>query len=174
MSLVEDRDTASTTSTSEIRRGNDDQWWWMAFVTAIAMVALAMSIVSFALYATKDSGGGGGDSAAAPAAPAAALTISAKEFAFSPKTVTAKAGTDVAITLNNTGAVEHEWTVLKAGTKISKEADFNESMVALKVGPAAGGASATGTANLEAGVYQVVCTIKGHFDAGMAGTLTVS
>ena len=110
----------------------------------------------------------------AAATPSAALSITAKEFAFSPKTLTAKSATDVAVTLTNGGAVDHEWTVLKAGTKISKEADFNESMIAVKIGPAAAGKTATGTVKLDAGVYQVICTIKGHFDAGMTGTLTVS
>ncbi len=35
------------------------------------------------------------------------------------------------------------------------------------------GGSSTGTFNLPPGTYQVVCTVPGHFVAGMEGTLQV-
>src|SRR5215213_10133478 len=52
-----------------------------------------------------------------------AFSVVAKEFAFAPAALTVKAGQPVTINLQNTGAVEHDWSVREI--EISGEAKSN-------------------------------------------------
>ena len=52
------------------------------------------------------------------------LSVAAKEFAFAPAALTAKAGQPVTISLQNTGAVEHDWSVREI--EISGEATIQQ------------------------------------------------
>ncbi|MFQ5967694.1 MAG: plastocyanin/azurin family copper-binding protein [Acidimicrobiia bacterium] len=131
----------------------------LALVTALAGLIVA-------------SCGGGDNGEDAGGSPATSITILATEFAFNPSSVTVAARQDVTITLDNLGAIEHEWTILKAGTTINSEAEFDESQVLFKVPSVAAGQSASGSFNVAAGSYQIICIIQGHFDAGMKGTLS--
>ena len=103
--------------------------------------------------------------------PATSITVVVNEFAFDPSSVTVTSGHDVTITLKNSGAIEHEWVILKAGITISGEVEFDESQVLFEVPPVAAGESASVSFNLAADSYQIICTIEGHFAAGMKGTL---
>lgn len=129
-----------------------------------------VGVIALVLAACGGSGDGADDGGAGGAT---AATIGASEFAFDPADSTIAADTDVRVTLHNSGAIDHEWVVLKQGTTIDAEADFDESMVAVRIGSIGAGAEATGTVNLPAGDYQVICALIGHFDAGMKGTLEV-
>ncbi len=141
---------------------------WLAVVTVVAVVALAVSFVALVM-ASNDEGGG----TAAPAGPATELSIVTSEFAFDPANVTIVADTDVPVTLENSGSIEHNWNVLALGEEIGSESEFDESLVEAAIGPVDAGATDTGSVNLAAGNYQVICTIAGHFDAGMEGDLVV-
>ena len=99
-------------------------------------------------------------------------TVSASEFAFDPSDLSLAAGSEVSVTLDNGGAVEHNFTVLNAGETISAESEFSEDMVLGAVDNTAAGESNSPTLTREPGDYQVICTTPGHFDAGMAGTIT--
>jgi uncharacterized cupredoxin-like copper-binding protein len=143
---------------------------WLAVVTLGVLVAIGISIV--ALFIAMNDGDDGGGSAA-PAGPSTSLDIEASEFAFDPADVSIVADTDVEVALANVGAVEHNWTVLEAGTTIASEADYDDSTAVAEVA-ADPGASESGTVNLPAGSYQVICTVPGHFAAGMEGTLEVT
>jgi plastocyanin len=110
--------------------------------------------------------GCGGDDAAPEAAPAAAdeaadssdtVTLVATEFSFDPDAVSIPADTDVAITLENAGVVEHDFVVDELDVHI--HADATETI--------------TETVNLAAGTYEFYCSIPGHRSSGMEGTLTV-
>jgi uncharacterized cupredoxin-like copper-binding protein len=100
-------------------------------------------------------------------------TVESMEFNFAPNEISVAADTDVTVTLDNTGSIPHNWTVMAAGVTLGSEADFDAADVAVATADVDGGASATVTVNLAAGEYQVICSIPGHFDAGMRGTLTV-
>ncbi len=102
--------------------------------------------------------------------PATSITVGANEFAFDPSNVAVAAGQDVTVTLNNSGSIEHEWVILRAGTSISSEAEFDESQVLFNL-PVAAGESVSDSFNLAAAEYQIICAIEGHFAAGMKGTL---
>lgn len=142
---------------------------WLAVVSVGVLVALAVSFVALFLAMNDD------DPVAVPAgggAPATSLTVEATEFEFDPADVTIAADTDVEVTLDNVGAVEHNWTVLEAGTTIDDESQFDEALEIVHIHADAGEATSD-TVNLVEGSYQVICTIPGHFSAGMAGTLEV-
>ena len=146
---------------------------WLALLTVVAFGALALAVIALVL-ATSEDGGGGGGGAAASGGPSDSLEIVATEFAFDPVEAEVFADQDAAVALVNDGSVEHNWTVLEAGTTIGSESEFEESMVLEAVGNAASGETAEGAIILEAGEYQVICTISGHLDAGMQGTVVAS
>lgn len=140
-------------------------------VSTVAIVTVGALLLA-GCGGDSDDGGGNGGSGGSSAA--TSFTVQGNEFAFSPDSWTVAADQDVTITFQNTGAIEHEWTVLEAGVTITSEAEFGDELVAASVDKIAAGATATETLNLSAGSYQVICAIPGHFSAGMAGTLTVA
>ena len=81
--------------------------------------------------------------------------------------MTVAAGQDVTVTLKNSGAIEHEWVILGAGTSISSEAKFDQSHVLFEVPIVAAGESASGSFNLAANEYQIICSIEGRLAEGM-------
>jgi plastocyanin len=118
---------------------------------------------------TSACGGGGG----------ATLEARTTEFAFAPTTWTAPAGEEVTIELINDGTVEHNWSLVKAGSEIASEGELPEDASAradlyIAQGTVGVGESSTVTFTAPpAGEYQVICDIQAHFSAGMRGTLTV-
>ena len=85
------------------------------------------------------------------------------------------AGADVTIRMDNMGALEHNWAVLKAGEEIPVSFDESEhgDKLLFSAGNVAGGASneVSFTAP-EPGEYNVLCTVPGH-SALMQGRLVV-
>jgi uncharacterized cupredoxin-like copper-binding protein len=101
------------------------------------------------------------------------LEVEADSFQFDPADNTVVADEDVTVTVENvTDAVEHEWVIIKPGHEISSEADFDEDDVLFEVEAVQPGESGTGTFNIPAGEYQIICALEGHFTAGMEGSLT--
>ena len=103
-------------------------------------------------------GGGDGGSAEPVEAGDGTIQLVASDLAFDTTQVSATAG-EIEVTLENTGAVEHDVVVEEAGDEV--------------VVVAAPGETATGSIELEAGTYTYYCSIPGHRQAGMEGTLTV-
>lgn len=102
------------------------------------------------------------------------IEATASEFEFDPNSWSVPAGAEFTIRFENDGSVEHEWAVIKRGQDIESEAEFAEERVLFEVEAIPAGESTTETFTVdEAGSYQVICAIDGHFDAGMEGTLTV-
>lgn len=102
------------------------------------------------------------------------IEAAASEFQFEPDSWTVPEGQEFTIRFENAGSVEHEWAVIRLGQDIESEAEFAEEKVLFEVEAVPAGESTTETLTVdEAGTYQVICAIEGHFDAGMEGTLTV-
>ncbi len=80
------------------------------------------------------------------------------EFAYTPSSFTIPADTDVSVTLTNSGVTPHNFTI------------DNPSVVSDDV---QAGQSTALTLNLPAGTYEFYCSIPGHRELGMVGTLTV-
>jgi plastocyanin len=100
--------------------------------------------------------------ASSPAAGASLKLAAAPggELAYNTKTLTAKAG-KVTIVMANMSPVEHNVTVAE-GSKV------------LGATPSFVGGSKTLTLTLKPGTYTFYCSVPGHRQAGMEGTLTVS
>ena len=122
----------------------------------------------------------GGDDDNDEGAEATQIEATMEEFHFTPVEWTVPAGEEVTIELTNDGTVVHEWVILQQGVTITAEAELPETEEELladfvywedEVKP---GETKTVTFTApEAGSYQVICAIAGHFGAGMTGTLTV-
>jgi uncharacterized cupredoxin-like copper-binding protein len=106
------------------------------------------------------------------------LSVQMTDFAFEPDSVAVPAGQEITIELTNAGSVEHDYVILKRGQRIEAETDLpddEETIVAefvefeQRVQP---GESTTVTFTApEAGSYQIICRVPGHFTAGMEGRL---
>jgi len=95
---------------------------------------------------------------AAGGAPSTSPTVKAGDLFFDPKEFTIPANTDVSVTLTNEGALQHDFVI--------DELSVNSGLV----DP---GGSTTFTINGAAGQYQYYCSVPGHREAGMVGTLTI-
>jgi plastocyanin len=106
-------------------------------------------------------GGGGGGGAAAGGGGGTTLVVKADptgQLSWSPTTETAKAGS-VTMTLDNPSPVSHDIEI--SGNGVEKTADLVSQ------------GSTSVTADLKPGTYEFFCTVPGHKEAGMDGTLTV-
>lgn len=109
------------------------------------------------------SGGGGTTSTSSPPAGSGQVVnipIASSGFAFSVTTATASAGT-VTLKAMNPQSVSHDISIKGNGV------DVHGDQVS------SGGVSQV-TATLKAGTYEYYCSVPGHEQAGMKGTLTVS
>jgi len=89
------------------------------------------------------------------------VLIKMREFAFDPKDVVVKAG-EVIFAVKNEGAIEHNFIV---------EDGARKNMAQIAVLDA--GKTEELKVTLRGGTYGIVCTLPGHKDAGMIGTLRV-
>lgn len=97
--------------------------------------------------ARGEEGGGGSE-----------IVISAREFAFDPKEISLEANRAYALVLKDVGAIEHDFSIDQPAVKIAA--------TPTQVG--------RGELDLDAGSYAFYCSVPGHRQAGMEGTLTVS
>lgn len=112
-------------------------------------------------------GCGGGDnagraagptpSAGPPTAAAVVLALTGTEYSFTPVALTAAAGRTT-IRFTNRGAMEHNFAIKALGVKLTAQP----------------GKTAEVTVTLKPGTFKSTCTVPGHAQSGMQGTLTVS
>jgi uncharacterized cupredoxin-like copper-binding protein len=104
--------------------------------------------------------------ASAPAATSGASGVAriaadpAGQLKFVPASTTVRAGR-VKLVFSNDSPVDHNLTVERSGSVLGATPTFH------------GGAPRTLKLSLPAGTYTLVCTVPGHQQAGMHGTLTV-
>jgi iron uptake system component EfeO len=103
----------------------------------------------------------GGPAASVPPPPSGVVVVEAREYRFTPSTVTVGAG-KVTFYVRNAGTVEHEFEVFKGAQVV----DEVEGLVP--------GLAKNLTVTLEPGQYTFVCKLSGHDQLGMKGTLTVT
>ena len=138
----------------------------MAISALLVAGSIGSGIVSAAVVAEEDAeaeAAEGGDEATAEAPPGAEeLDLSAVpsgDLAFEPEQLEAKAGT-VTLTMENPSPIEHN--VSLEGDGVDEEGET--------VGE---GGTSTVTVDLEPGEYTFYCSVAGHREGGMKGTLTV-
>lgn len=87
------------------------------------------------------------------------ITVGAKEFSFDPKEIKLTAGQATTIVLKNGGAIEHDITIDNSAFSV-KALPTKTEQKQLTL-PAAG-------------TYTFYCSVPGHRQGGMEGTVTVS
>lgn len=115
-----------------------------------------------------------------------AVTVTAQDIEYGTERIEVTAGTPVDLTLVNEGALDHDFSIVEipltgevAGAEEEEEMeghDMTMEMEELDVHvSAAAGESATITFTpSEPGEYAYFCTVAGHRESGMAGTLVVT
>lgn len=131
-------------------------------LAGIALVACGSSSNDNSTNATSTSsgaaaggggGGGGGQTVSISADPNGALK-------FDTTKLSAKAGSDT-FDFTNDAPIAHDFTIeTSSGQKLAATPIFS-------------GGTKSVTATLKPGTYTFLCTVPGHADAGMKGTLTV-
>jgi uncharacterized cupredoxin-like copper-binding protein len=121
------------------------------FASLAAVAAFLVAMLAVVITVTKAPETSGASTSGAP------IPVSLTEFAITPSALTAQAGT-VTFDVTNDGTMVHDFQIVELG----------EGTPELQAG-----ASATLEVELEAGTYQVICTIPGHEASGMVATLVV-
>lgn len=105
---------------------------------------------------------GGTPASVAPATPlpSGVIAVEARDYAFVPATITAPAGS-VTFAVRNTSGQEHQFEIFNGETRLDG---------VLGIG---GGQTKDLAVTLGAGSYTFICTLNGHDQLGMKGTLTV-
>ena len=109
------------------------------------------------------------------------LTVEAVDLGFTPTHLEVKAGEPVKLTLQNNGALDHDFSIMvfpmegMAEETGGMEHDMGDAAAEPELHMAVGAGQ---SASLEftpskPGTYEFWCTVAGHKEAGMTGTLVV-
>ncbi len=131
-------------------------------------LALVMLLV-FALAACS--------SGAAGTIAAKTITLTMNEFQFQPAEITVNVGQPVKLVLQNTGTMLHDFVSTDAMVEVMEEHGAEHNMggmpTTMHAAVEAGQQSTLEFKATQAGTYTFHCTIAGHQEAGMTGTLIV-
>jgi uncharacterized cupredoxin-like copper-binding protein len=127
----------------------------------------------------------GKQSAVAPAASVKSVTITATDIAFDTPQIELSLGQPLRLTLNNQGALVHDFSILKipvegevsGDTTAGNMAEHNMSHMAetpeVHVSAVADQSQTITFTPATVGEYEYFCTVAGHKEAGMVGKLVV-
>jgi uncharacterized cupredoxin-like copper-binding protein len=115
--------------------------------------------------------------------PSTNVTVHMTDFAYTPNTIVVPVGQPIRLTMENEGAIEHDFVVEQIDVKDVSAAD--DSMGAhhghddmpeydLHVSTGAGQANVLEFTALKPGTYRIFCSIEGHIEAGMLAELIVT
>jgi plastocyanin len=133
-----------------------------------ALLALALASIALVACGSSNSGSSetsGEESAATETQGGGGSTVAFEtdpsgELAYTTKSATAKAG-QVTVEFNNPQSLTHDVAIEGANGEVVGKTELIAS-----------GSDST-TVNLKPGTYHFFCTVPGHREAGMEGTLTV-
>jgi plastocyanin len=141
-------------------------------VVTVLLVVLLLGVAVGCGGGDGDNGGGNATETAttpttegAGAEEAAGTAVKMDEYSFDPDTLTVDKG--ATLTVENAGNIAHNLT-------IERGPDPKEKSTKLAGTPSfLGGKSEDLTVDLDPGKYAMVCTVSGHRELGMTGTITV-
>jgi len=128
----------------------------------LASLAVGAAAVLAACGTNPASSGPGGSGAAASLAPGT-FAVEAKEYQFTPSTLSVPAG-EVTFQIHNAGTQEHEFEIFQGDTVVDEIEGILPGQTK----------ELTPTEPLAAGEYTFKCLLNGHDALGMTGTLTVT
>ena len=126
----------------------------VATIFGLAGLVLAL-LLGLALGSGRFTRGGAGQAAGGVAS---SVDVTASEFKFAPAQLKIDGAGDLTVNLKNTGAVEHDFSIV--------------GLPGHALAPAGGTGKATFKIG-KPGTYTFYCSLPGHREAGMEGTLTV-
>ncbi len=130
------------------------------FRRGIAATAVVVALV--AASCTGDGGSPGAGEGEAAAEGPVTIEVSLSDFAIDPATIEVPAGSDITVNVMNHGQSPHTFgVVVGADTIETPSIDV-------------GGSATLEVPALEAGTYDTLCTVPGHDQLGMVGTLTAA
>lgn len=160
----------------------------MKLVTRFGSAVLA-AILLTVLAACGGGGNTQGGSSGSGGGSGGGLAIGAKgdELAFDKDALTATAGASTTVTFTNSSTVNnHNWVLVNGGDEVAAQVDeasaeasnpgydtSGPNVVEATKTLAPGGNEAVTFTAPAAGSYVFLCTVPGHYAAGMHGTLTV-
>lgn len=140
-------------------------------------VLLALLLLSLGLAACGGSEEEAGDQA---------VTVTARDIEFGTERIEVTAGTPVDLTLVNEGALDHDFSIVEipltgevAGAEEEEEMEGHDMTMEMEeldvhVSAGAGESAIIAFTPSEPGEYEYFCTVAGHRESGMAGTLVVT
>ena len=127
----------------------------------VLMILAALSLIAAGCGGDDDDGGsGGGEAVTNPE------EVSMTDFAFDPDNIALDG--EATLTLTNDGEIVHNMAILEGDDPLSGDDPVTESED-IEAGESGG----IEVGDLEAGDYSFLCTIPGHAEDGMTGTMTV-
>ncbi len=115
-------------------------------------------------------------SSCAGGGPSNKIDVVLTDFQFTPNTFTVPAGEEITVHVVSSGAVVHNFVIMKLGETAGDSFDEDdEQNIFWEVRdiPPNGEETSTFTAPSEPGEYEIVCRTEGHILSGMLGTLIV-
>ncbi|MEO7839463.1 MAG: cupredoxin domain-containing protein [Anaerolineales bacterium] len=109
------------------------------------------------------------------AGPTTTITVIMTDFMFQPSQFIVPAGEQITVNTGNTGAVVHNFVIMKLGETAGPmfdEDDIPNVYWEVEIQPG-GSTDTTFTAPNEPGEYEVVCRTEGHIASGMVARLVV-
>jgi uncharacterized cupredoxin-like copper-binding protein len=125
----------------------------------LSVIAAGLTLLAAACSGAEVAGGGGGERAAGGST---SIDVVLSDFAIEPAHIEARAGAGMSFSITNDGAAPHTFAVVASAHTYETTTIAAGAQASLEV-PA-----------LEAGTYDIRCTVPGHDQLGMVGTLTVS
>lgn len=124
-----------------------------------------------------------GGAAEPEAVPAVELSLTATDIAYDMNHIEVMAGQTVKLTLHNKGALEHDFSIMEVphtGEVMAEEAEHGADGHEMTMDPEVHVAAPIGDSRSieftpsQPGEYEFFCTVEGHKEAGMVGTLVVT
>jgi uncharacterized cupredoxin-like copper-binding protein len=141
-----------------------------------AIASVAVLVLALALVACGDDEG-----ATDTESPDSTVVVTMRDLAFAPTGVSMASGDEVRVQLQNDGALVHDFTMERMphrslhmiGGMQGGEHMHEQSRYAMHMALEPGSAGSLDFAPTEPGEYEFFCTVPGHREAGMRGTIRV-
>ena len=108
--------------------------------------------------------------------PSTEINVTLTDFQFTPNQFVVPAGQEITVNVVNTGAVVHNFIIMKLGVTAGDTYDDDDAANVFweEVDIQSGGDISTSfVAPTEPGEYQIICRTEGHIASGMVGKLVV-